>query len=373
MALSLGSFAGGLSQGLEEGQDLRRKQMEMEATRRMNAAQAAAGAAGMQGGGQPPPAQPPMGQGVAPPGGGGTPRPLPQGAPPGATPMPQAQAAPQPKPPAPMTQPQGGPPKPPMAAPPQGAAPGGQSPAGGDQGGQILNDPAVVQTIQQSQQTLQGLYKTLLAANPALKHDPQTAFQAVEDMIGQMKGVDQSDRNLMLQQNQILRLQVQLAKDAADRGSREAIAQGRDDTSRANNQDTNDTRVRTTGMNNATSRANVADRDSTSVQTTGMRDSTQVQTTGMRDDTQERDTDARDTTSSRNTDVRDRGATGRQDSRNATSRANSQDRIRRPLKAPLGGGAQHTSPPFPATTEGQTATSPNGDKWVVKGGKWVMQ
>jgi hypothetical protein len=32
-----------------------------------------------------------------------------------------------------------------------------------------------------------------------------------------------------------------------------------------------------------------------------------------------------------------------------------------------GGGA----PPIPPTTEGMTATSPSGQKWVVRGGKWV--
>lgn len=38
-----------------------------------------------------------------------------------------------------------------------------------------------------------------------------------------------------------------------------------------------------------------------------------------------------------------------------------------------GGGETKSPPPFPAKTEGQTATSPNGDKWVVKGGQWVEQ
>lgn len=60
------------------------------------------------------------------------------------------------------------------------------------------------------------MYQAVLQANPKLKSDPQTAFQAVDDMIGQLKGVDQSDKNLILQQNRILQIQFQMAKDAAD-------------------------------------------------------------------------------------------------------------------------------------------------------------
>jgi hypothetical protein len=143
-----------------------------------------------------------------------------------------------------------------------------------------------VQTIQQSQATVKSMYQAILQANPRLKSDPQTAFQAVDDMISQMKGVDQSDKNLALQQNKLIQLQWQIAKDAADNASKQAIAGGHDAT-----------RVKTNEASIEGRHEDVAAQQAGATNRTGMRDSTQVQTTGMRDSTQERDTDARDSTS----------------------------------------------------------------------------
>lgn len=365
MAFSLGSFAGGVSSGLDQGQEMRRKQMEMEATRRMQAARGDAGNYLTQGGGQP---QPPQG-------GGGQPQMLPQ---PGATPMPSAQAAP-PKPPAPAPMgpagqtppaPQPGPPKPPMPQPP---GPGAGPPA--PQGGGPAQPPTQPQDLnQQGLNLIQTIAQGIAAAQPkGYRWKPGELMDALDTVLGAMKNIDPTTKLAAQNALALQRLQISEQEKAADRDSRESIAGDRNATSRANNQDTNATRVTTQGMGDVSREFVGAGHDATSRSNTADRDATSVTNTNARDTTQERDTDARDSTSSANTLVRDRGATGRQDTRNATSRANSQDRIRRPLKAPLGGGAQHTSPPFPATTEGQTATSPNGDKWVVKGGKWVMQ
>lgn len=69
------------------------------------------------------------------------------------------------------------------------------------------------------------MYQALITANPNLKKDPQAAFEAVDDMISQLKGVDQSDKNLIAQQNRILQIQWQMAKDAADNAQKGADTQ----------------------------------------------------------------------------------------------------------------------------------------------------
>jgi len=127
------------------------------------------------------------------------------------------------------------------------------------------------------------MYRTLLGANPKLRRDPQTAFQAVDDMINQLKGVDQSDKNLLLQQNAIMRQQLQLTIDAANNANRVQTTAMRDETSTANTAARDATQVQTTGMRDTTQRADTAARDATQVQTTGMRDETSTANTATRE------------------------------------------------------------------------------------------
>lgn len=207
---SLGSFAGGIGQGVEQGQQIRARQTALEEQRRQQAAQAAAANwlqslaqqpdAGGAGPGptavppQPTPAVPPGSQGPPPQGGppqGGMPQQVPM---PGAQPMqppPMAQGAPPAGPPmgggAPA--PQGGPPMsggaPPMQRPQAGPPPGPQVSGTAAPTGDVFAD---------SKKTLQSVARGIAQANPGRKWKPGELLDAVNDAVKAMDGINPMEK-----------------------------------------------------------------------------------------------------------------------------------------------------------------------------------
>lgn len=221
MGFNLGGLVSGYQNAETHNADLRQKamalkemQLKLDQAKQEVVAQATAGAAGLSmGGDQGGPPQPP--QGPQPPA-------MPQGATPGGPPQPT---------PMPGAQPM----QPPMAAQPSpgGMPAGGGGPSGapGPQGpGASPGQPPQPQVsgvaaptgnyVQDQNRTLGMLYQSVKRANPNIK--PGEAFQAVNALVGQIKGVAPEDR-LILQamvanqrldhEKQIKDMQAQSARD----------------------------------------------------------------------------------------------------------------------------------------------------------------
>lgn len=185
MGFDLGSFAGGIGQGMQQGADIRRRMMERAQQLRDLKAQANAQdyfakgpISGVPGVGGPPPQPPAPAQG----GGGGTAGPAPPMAPPQAPGgMPGPQRPPMP-PAGPMAAPQGMPsaaapaPKPPGPPAAPGAPPAPQQGAGGVVQPQLPQD---------TQRKFQDLMQQIAAQNPGKKWGKtellDTAMAVVKD------------------------------------------------------------------------------------------------------------------------------------------------------------------------------------------------
>ena len=297
MAFSLGSFAGGFSQGLEEGEDLKRKRLEDQQARVRQKAQADMEAVLRSNGGIQTPnvGGPPAGGGGGGMGQGALPQSValpgakPMNAPPNAMggPAPQGGPAPAPQGPAqprpPMPQPMGPKPvnTPPQAAPAAQAAPPGPQGAGGQQGQQPI-DPSTAtpeQLMQQTQQMFKGIAQQLLAANPGKKWDKGELLEATTEMAAlATKDADPMVKLTAQYQLAYAKLQLKGAEDATKAGEFEEKLK---DTDR-NADLRSSTAIKTTEMRDITSEANTGAKDATQVQTTGMRDATSTGNTEAR-------------------------------------------------------------------------------------------
>lgn len=202
MAFPLGSFAGGVSQGLEQGQQMRARQMALQDEMRQRAAQEAASnwlqSLAQQPDGQqgpaptavPPQPTPAVPQGPQ----AGVPQQVPM---PGAQPMPGPQQAPQPAmatpmPGAPPAGPQPAPPRP-MPGAPQGGPPGPAGmpsgpPVSGTAGG-ASGDP-----FSDAKKTLQSVARGIAQANPGRKWKPGELLDAVNTAVKTMDGLNPMEK-----------------------------------------------------------------------------------------------------------------------------------------------------------------------------------
>lgn len=235
----LGDFAGGIGQGIEQGEDIRKKYQDRIAAQRVLAANKAAAQimtdkaqaanqavakapnapvapAGPQGvpspmaGGGPQP-------GAAPPPQAAQPRPVPV---PGATPMPQPpQAGPAPaapvQAPKPMPAPQGGGGPAPASPAPQGQGGGASTPTDGPFAGLDINQ--VGQQWQQIKQVgdqyVAGVAKEVYAnlSKGGKKVDPLLLMDTVHQMVSDEENLDPTLKQIMLSEVQTNKLQMQFA------------------------------------------------------------------------------------------------------------------------------------------------------------------
>lgn len=204
MPFALGSFAGGVAQGLSQGQQFAANRQKLEDLARQRAAQEAVSNWLQQSGNADPdasatnqsmPTAVPL-PGAQPVPGMGAPSPQPMAGPPGA--MPAAPPQGQPPMPAPGGPAPGGPvpppgglaptPQPSPQMPPQGGpAPGGGMPLSG--AAQPTGNP-----WDDSKKTLQSVARSIAQANPGRKWKPGELLDAVNDVVSSMNGLNPEAR-----------------------------------------------------------------------------------------------------------------------------------------------------------------------------------
>lgn len=302
---------------------------------------------------------------------------------------------------------------PPMGAPGAGA---GAALAQGAKASVAMNPQAQMMTqaaqrMQQQQQTLKTLIGAVTTADPSLKSDPAAAFEAVQKLIDLNKSMDESDRTMVNAELAYLKAQTAyvlgqgrlgVAEQNADTSARRADIQASGEQSldayRKGILDIDNKRLAeawdAVKLRTSSQERIAAARNATTIQAAQIRSMTQEDVANkmieFREQALQAGLDEKTWQALLTAQLKEQGMSDAFIAKVFASQASNAGASGQPLPAPphrnqsalppppgrspAGGPAPRsggTPPPFPPSHDGLTATSPNGENWIVRGGKWV--